>query len=204
MSRKTRSKSDAEYLRKVGLEMRSIRRTNGMTQVELARSLNLSREGYSNYERGEREMSILTLRAFVRKTNGNPLELKNARVLANVISKNVVQDWAKRSSCRKPIFWRQMKEVRAQVLIARSIYDQQQYSALGRKFRNTGEFIFTCCTFAIWLRLLLPDINAGSNVYTGHENSELIIAFMGFAILFPFQCKYFFAFWRWSSLQRSV
>jgi transcriptional regulator with XRE-family HTH domain len=58
---------DIRFLRKVGHRIRELRMERGLTQAQLADQCNLHRTFIGSVERGERNVSILNLRAISKQ-----------------------------------------------------------------------------------------------------------------------------------------
>jgi len=68
---------EREYLRRVGFRIRERRTARRLTQAELAQQCGLHRTFIGSVERGERNVSLLNLRAIARALRIAPAELLN-------------------------------------------------------------------------------------------------------------------------------
>jgi len=66
---------DRRFLRAVGDRVRQLRTARGLTQAELAERCGLHRTFVGSVERGERNLSILNLRAIARGLRAGPADL---------------------------------------------------------------------------------------------------------------------------------
>jgi transcriptional regulator with XRE-family HTH domain len=70
---------DQHFLRQVGFQIRELRSSRGMTQVQLAEACGLHRTFIGSVERGERNVAILNLRRIAKTLRVPVTELFEAK-----------------------------------------------------------------------------------------------------------------------------
>lgn len=197
MPRKILSKSEALFLKDVGRNLRVIRRSRGLTQKEFAQMLDLSREGYANYELGKREMGIITLRDIRIETQMDPLVpdpvgfRPELAPLPGRGAKTYLPAWVTR-----------VLSHRDRAIAAREAFDQEMLSAFGRRLKSIREAVFTSCTIAAALRLYVPEFYWSRFDPATQIDWSLLIGFGTSMLLLPFQMWYMARFLYWMHRRR--
>lgn len=169
-----------------------------MSQEEFARMLGLSREGYGNYERGQRQMGILAVQKIRQKTNIDPLTLEETTsgeklaVLASSDQATFRRNWLK-----------ELQKLRAEIVSAREAFDQKSFSIIRRRLQYFREIVFMSSLITVLLRLYAPELYLQPIDPAAKIDWSLLISFPAMTVLMPFQIFYFARFLRWHRTRKT-
>ena len=191
MRRKTRSTADAVFLQKVGSRLRMFRRRRGLSQSEFAELLDLSREGYANYERGQREMGITVARRVRQKMDID--------LLVHDRDADPVEECSmlRQAGATKPGWVKAPLRLRARIIARRAAFDLETFSACRRRLHSVREIAFSSATIMTALRLLAPDFGLHGVAAAAQIDWALLLGFTIMSCLLPFQALYFGRFIYW-------
>lgn len=190
MPRKIHSDSDDALLKRFGRNLRRIRRGNGLTQAELAKMLGLSREGYANYERGVREMGVLTEWRIRDRMKTDPWTLEELDD-AQGPTDPPTEPGPSVGMWRKAVQWR------ASLIAARETFDQENFSVVRQRLHNLRDVVVLAAAVALICNETLPDFGPQPMHAGGKINWSLLFSYSTAMVLTPFQVLYIFRFACW-------
>ncbi|WP_083392792.1 helix-turn-helix domain-containing protein [Rhodobacter xanthinilyticus] len=192
MRPKARSRRDVLFLQNVGRHLRTIRRGRGLTQAEFAELLDLSREGYANYELGKREMGITVARDVRHKMQ------------VDLLAPDTEADHSRSAPLpheaeveRSPKWLTALMDLRVRLIAAREAFDREQFTALRRRLHSIRDVAFVSSTITVWLRLVAPEFGWHRVDAVAQIDWALLLGFAMAALLLPFQGWYIGRFFYW-------
>lgn len=189
---KTISKAEAKFLRDVGRKLQLIRKSRGLSQEEFAKLLNLSREGYSNYEHGKRSMSIVVAHDCLQKFHVNLLTPDIEQLHSMPLP-------TEEAPIPSRLAWLDtLSSLRARLIKAREAFDAQHYSASRLRLHSMRDAVFTGAAATLWLRLTIPEFGWHGIGSETNIDWALLTSFGLACVLLPFQGLYIGRFVRWA------